>query len=211
MKWFKHDSMAHNDEKMREIIHEFGSEGYGVYMVVLELVAEKIDDSLSPLISISDRVLREKCRVSHQKLTKILRFFDQKTLIYSKLLRKTWEISCPNMLNRLDNWTKKQSSYSVVTTSQVPSNQNQNEIKKEKKEQESDPVGLLTKEILNGFKTKELEILTARIEQYLKHPVGSEANNSCLKELLGRVHAATGVKDKMAYAVQSIKNWGLNK
>lgn len=131
MKWFKHESGAHNDEKVRELIHEFGCEGYGVYMVVLELVAEKIDDGLSPLIYISDRVLREKCRVSRQKVSKILSFLDRKTMVFSKLIRKNWEISCPNMLNRLDNWTKKQSSSLVVATKQVSSNKN--------KEQEKEP------------------------------------------------------------------------
>src|SRR3990167_6066591 len=114
MKWFQHESMSHSDEIMREIIHEFGSEGYGIYMIVLELVAEKIDERLSPQILISDRVLREKCRVSHRKLTKILSFFDQNSLIFSKFSKRSWEISCPNLLNRLDNWIKKLCRQSVV-------------------------------------------------------------------------------------------------
>jgi hypothetical protein len=88
--------------------------------------------------------------------------------------------------------------------------QDQDQIKI-RQDKESDPVGLLTKDILNGFKPKELELLRTRIEQYLKHPVGTEANDGCLKELLGRVHAAVGVKDKMAYAVKSIQNWSQNK
>jgi len=106
MRWFKHDALAHNDEKIRELIHEFGVEGYGVYMIVLELVAEKIDQDLSPLITVSDQVLREKMRVSRKKLVKILSFFDQKAMAFSKFHGKYWDISCPNLLSRLDNWVK---------------------------------------------------------------------------------------------------------
>lgn len=128
MKWFKHDCQSHNDEKIRDLIHEFGTEGYGVYMIILELIGEKIDKQLQPEILISDRVLREKLRVSHGKLTKILSYFDQNLMAFSNLESENWIIKCPNILKRLDNWT----SNSQVTYKQ-PSNQQEQEVKKENK------------------------------------------------------------------------------
>ncbi len=41
MKWFKHQSDAYSDFKLQEIIDEFGAEGYGLYWILLELVAQQ--------------------------------------------------------------------------------------------------------------------------------------------------------------------------
>lgn len=153
MKWFKHESSSHNDEIMREIIHEFGCEGYGVYMIILELIAEKIDQNLSPCLSITDRVLREKSRVSHQKLNKILSFFDQNSLVFSNFSGKSWDLSCPNLLNRLDNWTKN----SQATNKQVYINKNEN-----KKKEEELSNGASPNEVHNIVKTISEEKTTWR-------------------------------------------------
>lgn len=128
MKWYQHDSKAHSDEKMRDLVFEFGMEGYGIYHTCLEIISEKIDKNKTPKISISDRVLRSILRVSHQKLTKILAYFDQNLLIFSNFHEGLWNLECPNLLKRLDNWTLR----SVVTTEQVTL-EVENKNKKEKK------------------------------------------------------------------------------
>lgn len=119
------------------------------------------------------------------------------------------------------NWLSKEQSLSnrrAIAKTVVE--QDKEQEKEKEKEKESEPTDLpvcqkeakkidfLTKELTNGFKPKEVELLKTRIEQYLKHPVGTEANDACYSELINRVHAAKGVRDKMAYAVASIKNWG---
>jgi hypothetical protein len=179
MKWYKQETSAHNDEKIRELIHEFGCEGYGVYIIILELVGEKIDDNLSPLISISDRVLREKCRVSHQKLTKILSFFDQKVMVFSNLNGKYWDISCPNMLNRLDNWTKR----SQVATKLRPT-QPEPEVELEEEEEKEPGLGSLKK----------------KLSTKLGHSVDSEANQQAVKEIIESVSKDKAVKSVLAVA-----------
>lgn len=128
MKWYQQDVKSHTDEKCREIILEHGLEGYGLFILCLELIAEKIDSKMVPEIDITFRVLREKSRLSHQKLTKILSFFDQISVIYSNFSEKTIHMSCPNLLKRLDNWTKR----SVAPTEKVSTNKNKKENKKEK-------------------------------------------------------------------------------
>lgn len=43
MEWFKHDSNANTDEKLQEVLLDYGLEGYGLYWYCLELIVNKID------------------------------------------------------------------------------------------------------------------------------------------------------------------------
>lgn len=136
MKWYQHETTAHNDEVMRDLIHTHGLEGYGAYIICLELIGEKIDENRVPEIRIKGTVLREKLRVSHQKVSKILAFFDQKMLIFSNFDGEYWIMKCPNLLKRLDNWTKR----SVVTTKQVSLQlQEQRQLQREVEEKNPEP------------------------------------------------------------------------
>jgi hypothetical protein len=42
MKWFKHDSNAHTDTKLKKLRHEHGITGYGLYWYCLELISGKV-------------------------------------------------------------------------------------------------------------------------------------------------------------------------
>jgi hypothetical protein len=42
MKWFKHDSNAHRDVKLRKLMMRFGLEGYGLYFYCLERITDKL-------------------------------------------------------------------------------------------------------------------------------------------------------------------------
>ena len=46
MKWFKHDTDASNDTRLRKLKQKFGMEGYGVYFNLLEIIARKMEDNL---------------------------------------------------------------------------------------------------------------------------------------------------------------------
>jgi hypothetical protein len=43
MKWFKHDSSAHIDAKLKKLKHKYGIIGYGLYWYCIELIALNID------------------------------------------------------------------------------------------------------------------------------------------------------------------------
>lgn len=45
MKWFKHDSNANMDAKLKKVRIKYGMKGYGLYWYCLELVASNIDSS----------------------------------------------------------------------------------------------------------------------------------------------------------------------
>ena len=42
MKWFKHDSNAYRDVKLRKLMMRFGLEGYGLYFYCLERITDKL-------------------------------------------------------------------------------------------------------------------------------------------------------------------------
>ena len=125
MKWYQHESECHNDEKIRELIHEHGVEGYGVYHVCLEIISEKIDDKLIARVEISDRVLCEKLRLKSLRVERILNFCTTLSLISAHKSECLWIIQCDPLLKRIDNWTQKKVKRYVVTTEQVPLQQQQ--------------------------------------------------------------------------------------
>ena len=43
MRWFKHMTDSHSDEKLCDIISESGPEAYGMWWLVLEIVAKQMD------------------------------------------------------------------------------------------------------------------------------------------------------------------------
>lgn len=43
MKWFKHDSDAHRDAKLKRVQIKYGMEGYGLYWYCIELIASAVD------------------------------------------------------------------------------------------------------------------------------------------------------------------------
>lgn len=46
MKWFKHDTDASNDPKIKKLKKKFGMVGYGVYFNLLELIARKMESNV---------------------------------------------------------------------------------------------------------------------------------------------------------------------
>lgn len=43
LKWFKHDSNANNDAKLKRVMLKYGMEGYGLYWFCLELIAQTVE------------------------------------------------------------------------------------------------------------------------------------------------------------------------
>lgn len=54
MKWFKHDTDASNDPKIRKLKKKFGMVGYGVYFNLLELIARKMENDIENFGFLSD-------------------------------------------------------------------------------------------------------------------------------------------------------------
>lgn len=79
MKWFKHLSNSANDNLIFEAVEKFGGDGYMVFFVVMEILADELDIYNPGICKISIKKLRKNCQISRKKLTKILHFFDEKS------------------------------------------------------------------------------------------------------------------------------------
>lgn len=121
MKWFKHETDAVNSEKLNQLIDKAGLEGYGRFWRVLEVVAERMDDSNKCSVELSVRRWAEllhyppKCRtdyiVSFFDLLRMCglcevdvdRHIDSTSGAHTEICIRT---TIPNLLKKRDNYTK---------------------------------------------------------------------------------------------------------
>jgi hypothetical protein len=122
MRWFKHISNAHQDEKMARLVSELGLEGYGFYWLILETVAGQIEAG-------SDRTdldypiafWRKITGFSPKKLRKFAEFCSEIEIFSAKFSENSLTIDIPNILKYRDEWSKKKGRNSGVTTEQLRS------------------------------------------------------------------------------------------
>jgi hypothetical protein len=108
MKWFKHETDAICSEKLVCLISEFGFEGYGRFWRIMEIVAERMDES--------DRCHIELPEKEWLRLLSIRRPLFCRYLAVISSLFDTWRITkdnqtqlirieIPNLLEKRDNYT----------------------------------------------------------------------------------------------------------
>lgn len=99
MRWFKHDSDAHMDAKMRRLIHKWGIEGYGLYWYCLELIAKDVGTSnLTFELEHDAEILAHDMRMSREKVEDMMRYMVDLKLFESSGGR----ITCLKLFNRID-------------------------------------------------------------------------------------------------------------
>lgn len=108
MKWFKHDSDARNDVKIKLLKAKFGAEGYGVYFQLLEVIAENVKEGnyteWGQVESIHNiDTLAIECGVSPAKLRNILDYCNEINLLH-KIEHK---LTAPNILDRLADYAQR--------------------------------------------------------------------------------------------------------
>lgn len=111
MKWFKHQTRSHNDEKLEEVMHQFGLEGYGFWWLLLELIGQEMDASDKCELSYPLKVWARKLRCTPRKTSTIFSIFSEKTLILMSYDNTNGvgkiKISVPNLLKFRDEYSKK--------------------------------------------------------------------------------------------------------
>lgn len=105
MKWFKHDTDARNDTRIKLLKKKFGAMGYGIYFQLLEIIGENIKDNNHEEWGFVEEIhtldtLADECGVSRDKLTTVLAYCNELGLLY-KLDHK---MCCPKILLRLDEY-----------------------------------------------------------------------------------------------------------
>ena len=112
MRWMKHLTTAGRDEKLRQIIDNFGMEGYGAYWLILEAIGEKITKEITDpdqvFLTLSERNWRKFVNFSPKKFQKFLESSKKLKLffpVFDKENPKLITIKCPKLLKYRDEYT----------------------------------------------------------------------------------------------------------
>lgn len=131
MKWFKHHTDAHNNLKFQRVFSEYGSEGYGLFWICVELVAR---EGVNYRISAKKEwisYLQKFSEIEKEKLKKILGLFSDLNLVDKKALNKG-DLYLPKLQERVDEYTDKVQRKSRQGRDNVPLEQNRTDkIRKE--------------------------------------------------------------------------------
>ena len=76
MEWFKHDANANLDEKLQEILLDYGLEGYGLYWYCVELIVGKVSASnITFELKHDARIIARNTGSSAQKVEEMMKRF----------------------------------------------------------------------------------------------------------------------------------------
>lgn len=140
MKWFKHDSNANNDAKLKRVKLKYGMEGYGLYWYCLELIAQGVEkhnltfelEHDAEIISADTGIHQERVEEMMADFVKWLLFENTEGII-----------TCLKMADRTDEYTQKliKGLGNVVTNSrQSPDKVRSNRIEQNRIEQNKNTV-----------------------------------------------------------------------
>ena len=107
MKWYQHQTNSRNDPKVKSLIAKFGMQGYGLYHLVNEIIAEKIEDNPRCILEYSNEILALEANMKVEDVIKILDF-----AVSVKLLTQVNFDEYQNLKVKkyCDNWTKRKAS-----------------------------------------------------------------------------------------------------
>lgn len=99
MKWFKHDSDANMDDKLQEVLLDYGLEGYGLYWYCIELINAKVEtNNLTFELKHDARVIARNTGSTRQKVEEMMKRFVELGLFESS----QGVITCLKLGRRLD-------------------------------------------------------------------------------------------------------------
>lgn len=111
MEWFKHDSKAHQDAKIRRLKNKYGIAAYGLYFHILERVILECGNGNTSLMLEDDFfILEQDTGLEQSTLKSMVYDMVQLRLLYSECPEKIKDpdsqpddifISCPKLAKRL--------------------------------------------------------------------------------------------------------------
>jgi hypothetical protein len=117
MKWFKHDSDASNDAKLKKLRLKYGATGYGIYWYCLELIARNVEKhNLTFELEHDAELIADDFKLSAELVQHIMTY-----MVELELFENTGGIvSCLKMATRTDEYTQKLIQSSRKTSDNVP-------------------------------------------------------------------------------------------
>lgn len=104
MKWFKHDSDAHADAKLRKVRLKYGMQGYGLYWYCLELIARGVEKHrLTFELEHDAELIAVDTGISRDLVEDMMRYMSDIGLFE----QSCGVITCLKMAHRTDEYTAK--------------------------------------------------------------------------------------------------------
>lgn len=126
MKWFKHDSDASNDAKLKKLRLKYGAQGYGIYWYCLELIARNVEkNNLTFELEHDAELIADDFKLSSELVQHIMTYMVDLGLFENL----TGVITCLKMASRTDEYTQKLIQSIKKTNDNVTTLSRQNQIK----------------------------------------------------------------------------------
>lgn len=102
MKWFKHDSDANQDAKLRRMRMKYGMEGYGLYWYCLEMIARGVEESrLTFELEHDSELIASDTGIHYERVQDMMSYMVDLGLFE----RADGVITCLKMAHRTDEYT----------------------------------------------------------------------------------------------------------
>lgn len=105
MKWFKHDTDASDDIKIKRLEEEFKNDGYAVFFKTLEVIGKEGVKGRISFEKYPKKWLSQQCHVSEEKIQEIYTKMAGIGLINRKSFNRG-VLHIPNFAQRADNYSK---------------------------------------------------------------------------------------------------------
>lgn len=104
IKWFKHDSNAHTDAKLKKVRHKYGITGYGLYWYCVELIAGSVEKTnITFHLEEDAEIIALEWSLDRLKVEEIMGYF-----VEINLFEHTGDkITCLKLAKRLDDTNSK--------------------------------------------------------------------------------------------------------
>lgn len=104
MKWFKHETNANTDAKLRKLRMKYGMEGYGVYWYCLELIGATVEPhNLTFELEHDAEVIAHDTNIHYERIEEMMRYMVELGLFELEGVI----ITCLKMAVKSDEYTQK--------------------------------------------------------------------------------------------------------
>jgi hypothetical protein len=195
--WFKHDKNARRDPKIQALRAKHGAEGYGIYFMLIEVMAEQADYKLQkfPLMVAG---LSVDLGIKEELLEKILHFIVNECELFEQNDTHIWSESLVRRMSAYDDTRKKRAESGRIGGSTRVAQANPSKCLANAKQMLSKPQAVL----------KQNEAEESRVDKSREERGEGEADPPTIHDVRGMAEAE-GIKadpDKF-FHYQTSKGW----
>jgi hypothetical protein len=188
VRWFQHETDAHEHPKVKQLIKEFGADGYMVCFVTFEIIGKYGDKYLRlSLEKFPKTDLADVLKIKEDKVEMIWQFMAKKSLLSPKHLREGVLYSS-KLKERADNYYKKgRMPYVRQTSDGRDTRQYNTRQDNTKKKILSDEDFLETLKVNSAYKHIDINIELAKMDAWLLAHKGRQKTRRFIVNWLNKI------------------------